>query len=206
MHLIWQEFFVAIKLRLYTRKENFKKIVSELDSDKYEVVTKFLFGLCCKHKFYELLNLVEIEGLKSDEDREECKQILKAIAIERLQQLLKNDAKGHKTSVLPVLGWVYEIKVEDLTHQASKFLREKIMISNQVFPSDTASFSYVLHCQKIELTIEVQQTNFIGKSFQHFIDALDATLIENKNIQVSHILLLIFASHNKNNKQFQKYF
>ena len=99
------------------------------------------------------------------------------------------------TSILPLLGWVYEMKVEDLTHQASKFLIEKIMISNQVFPSDIASFNYVLHCQKIEVTIEVQRPDFIGKSFQHFIDALDATLIKNKNIQVRHILLLIFASN-----------
>ena len=148
-HLIWQEFFVAIKLRLYTCKENFEKIVSELDSDKYEVVTKFLFGLCNENKFYELLDLVEIEGLNSNEDREECKQILKKIAIERLHKLLEDDVEDYMTSILPVLGWVYEMKDEDLTHQTSKLLREKIMISNQVLPCDIPSFNYVLQCRKL---------------------------------------------------------
>ena len=43
-HLVWQEFFVAVMLRLYTNKQDFEKAVLKLDSDKYEVVARFLFG------------------------------------------------------------------------------------------------------------------------------------------------------------------
>ena len=62
-HLMWQEFFVAIKLRLYSSKEEFQKIVPALESDKFEMVARFLFGLCNKQTLDELLDYVEDDEL-----------------------------------------------------------------------------------------------------------------------------------------------
>jgi len=141
-HLIWQEFFVAVELRLFTDKQGFKKFISKLDSDKYEVVTKFLFGLCNPSKLDDLLDLMEVEGLNTEKDRDECKAILKKIAIDALEKLQADDIKDYMTSVLPVLGWVYEMKDDDLTQQASKRLKKKIEIHDQVLPSDIPCFNY----------------------------------------------------------------
>ena len=58
-HLMWQEFFVAIKLRLYASKEEVQSILSQLGSDKFEVVTRFLFGLSNKLTMDELLGCVD---------------------------------------------------------------------------------------------------------------------------------------------------
>ena len=183
-HLIWQEFFVAVELRLFTDKEAFKKFIPKLDSDKYEVVTKFLFGLCNPSKLDDLLDLMDVEGLNSNEDREECKKALKEIAIQTLEKLRNGDMKDYVTSVLPVLGWVYEMKDDDLTQEASKCLRDKIEIQDLVLPSDIPSFNYVLRSRETELTLEVQRPKFVGKSFQTFMDAINTSLNLRENIQV----------------------
>ena len=184
-HLIWQEFFVAVELRLYTTIEEFQPFVSQLETDKYEVVTKFLFGLCNKDKLKDLLDLlVEAKGLNSDEDREKCKEALKRLAIEKLEKLRDDHAEDYLTSVLPVLGWVYEMKDESFTQHASRYLRDKIEIGSQVLPSDIPSFNHVLQSRESKLALEIKNPSFIGKSFQYFIDILYTTLSLNKNVQV----------------------
>ena len=183
-HFIWQEFFVAVELRLFTDKEAFKKFIPKLDSDKYEVVTKFLFGLCNQAKLDDLLGLVNVKGLNSKEDREECKKALKEIAIRTLEKLRDGNVVHYVTSVLPVLGWVYEMKDDDLTRQASKRLKDKIGIFNRFLPSDIPSFNYVLRSRETELTLEVVCPEYVGKSFQNFMHAISTTLSRKENIQV----------------------
>ena len=64
-HLMWHEFFVAVKLQLYSNKEEFQKIVPQLESDKFEMVARFLFGLCNKQTLDKLLDCVEDEELNN---------------------------------------------------------------------------------------------------------------------------------------------
>ena len=183
-HLIWQEFFVAVALRLYTTIEEFQSFVSQFETDKYEVVTKFLFGLCNEAKLEGLLALLEeTEGLNSREDREKCKETLKRLAIEKLEKLRDDHAKDYLTSVLPVLGWVFEMKDESFTQQASRYLRDKIKIEGQIFPSDIPSFSYILQYRETKLTLDMEHY-FFRKSCQYFIDILYTTLGLNEKIQV----------------------
>ena len=184
-HLIWQEFFVSVELRLFTNMEDFQSFVSQLDSDKYEVVTKFLFGLCNETKLYDLLDLMDGKGLNTKKDREECKEVLKKMAIEKLEKIRDEGAEDYLTSILPVVGWVYEMKEPAFTADASTYLKDKIVISGQVLPSDIPSFNHVLQARKTELTLEIKNPSFIGKSFQYFIDILYSTLSQNKQIQVS---------------------
>ena len=183
-HLIWQEFFVAVELRLFTDKEAFKKVIPKLDSDKYEVVTKFLFGLCNPDKLDDLLDHTDVKGLNSDEDREECKKALKEIAIQTLEKLRDVNMEDYVRSVLPVLGWVYEMKDDDLTQQASKRLKDEIKICGRFLPNDIPSFNYVLRSRETELTLKVLNPQFVGNSFQTFVDAINTTLSRNGNIQV----------------------
>ena len=85
IHLMWQEFLTSVKLRLYTNKEDFKSILDKLDTDNYEVVTRFLFGLCNRRTLDDLLDYVDIDDLNTENEREECKEILKDLALKNLQ-------------------------------------------------------------------------------------------------------------------------
>ena len=195
-HLIWQEFFVAVELMLFTDKEGFKKYIPELDKDKYEMVTKFLFGLCNPDKLDDLLSLMESEGLNSEEDRRECRKVLKEIAIKILEncrdgQFRKDD---YMRSVMPVLGWVYEMKDFDLTQQASLRLKDNIVVCGQILSNDIPSLNYVLKQRKSELSLEVARPRFLGNSFQTFADIVDTLINQHDHFQVRIIGTLLVVS------------
>ena len=190
-HLIWQEFFVAVELILFTDKESFKKFIPKLDSDKFEIVTKFLFGLCNPEKLDDLLSLMETEGLNSEEDRRECKKVLKQMVLKSLEKLGGNQSlnDGYMRTVMPVLGWVYEMKDFDLTQQASLRLKD-FVVSGKMLSNDIPSLNYALKHRKSELNLEVERPEFFGNSFQTFADAVDTSLNQNVHIQVKSLMVV----------------
>ena len=94
IHLMWQEFLAAVKLRLYTKKEDFgnesspESILSKLSTKKFEAVTtRFLFGLCNKRTLAALLRNIALEGRNDSEERSECEKLLTSFTIRKLKIL-----------------------------------------------------------------------------------------------------------------------
>ena len=195
-HLIWQEFFVAVKLRLYSNKEEFQKIVPHLASDKFEMVARFLFGLCNKQTLDELLDYVEDEELNTEADRDECKEILKKFIIEKLQRhrdaAFKSsnplDRDPYYRSIVPVMGWLYEMGNINFTKQAAGWLRDAIEINGEILPGDVVRVNHILRCRDTGLALKVYNPNFVGGCWNYFIKELDKTLDKNLCIQVSKSL------------------
>ena len=193
-HLMWQEFFVAIKLRLYASKEKVQTILPRLESDKFEVVTRFLFGLCNKQTMDELLDCVGIEELNSRTDREECEVVLKEFAIERLQNCYDPEKdQDYLASILPILGWVREMNNDEFTKQAAACLRDDITFGykTEIIPSDVVNLNHVLRARYTELALRLNGSDFIKSIAQYFFDELSAMVFENPNIQVSCRVLLM---------------
>ena len=177
-HLTWQELFTAVMLRLYISKEEFSKFISTLDTDRYEVVTKFLFGLCNKDKLDDILDLVNDSSRPNSEKvLTKSKEMLKTMALQKLQGLKDT------SSLLQVLGWIYEMHDESFTPYASQCLENKISITGKILPSDIPCLNYVLQFRETELTLNVIDPSFVGNSFHFFINYLSNTL-QNKRIQV----------------------
>jgi len=135
-HLMWQEFFVAVKLRffsIFSNKEEVKNILSQLESEKFEMVTRFLFGLCHKQTMHDLLDHIEIEELNSETDRQICEEMLKELAIDKL-----NKYKNSFKNILPILGWVRETGDDYFTEKAAACLRDDFEIDDsvQILPTD----------------------------------------------------------------------
>ena len=195
-HLMWQEFFVAIKLRLYSNKEEFQKIVSELESDKFEMVTRFLFGLCNKQTLDELLDCVEDEELNTEADRDECEEILKKFVIEKLKR--HRDAAftpstpfaqdPYYRSIVPVMGWLYEMDDHNFTKQAACWLRDEIEMIGEILPGDINRVNHVLRCRDSGLTLKVEYPYFVGGCSNYFLKELHETLVKNPNLLVSNSL------------------
>ena len=186
-HLTWQELFMAVMLRLYIDIDAFKKFILKLETEsRYEVVTKFLFGLCNEARLEDLIELVnDTNALNFEKDRTESAEMLKAMALERLKNL---EEKNYLILLLPILGWVYEMQDEKFTREASNCLRNKIEITGQILPTDILCFNYVLQSRETELILMVNFPGFIGSSFRFFIDCLFNTINQNKKIQVSKSL------------------
>ena len=193
-HLMWQEFFVAVKLRLYSHKEEFQMIVPHLESDKFEMVARFLFGLCNKQMLDELLSCMEDDVLYAETDRNECEEILKKFVIEKLQRHRNATFKLSKRfqqkdpyylSIVPVMGWLREMGDLDFTKQAARCLRNEIEIGGEILPDDIPNINYILRCCDTDLALRVIDPNFVGGCSNYLFKELYETLNKYPNIQVS---------------------
>ena len=190
VHLLWQEFLVAVNMKLYMSKQTFKDNLSKLGSEKFEAVTRFLFGLCNKNTLSDLLDYVEIEKLNIKSDREESEKLLKQLAIEKLQSY--RDAEIDETSLdsyyfdtFRILRWAWEMGDDDFTKKAASLLRNKIQIFHHlVLSRDILCFNRVLRARDIEMTLEITLPDFVGDCCQYFFRELHQTLKQNPKIQV----------------------
>ena len=265
IHLMWQEFLAAVKLRLYTEKQVFcsttdheNSIFFKLSSKKYETVTtKFLFGLCNDKILKIFLRAVEIEvGLSDKTNRLGCKQMLQKFVIEKLQKLAElwsdgasnnsakisgaiNDsseiddidydssgytsnygvdaseddgdnsdsdhddvdydssddgsdiddvAKTYFSSILPILGWVYEMGDNDFTDEVAGCLMNKISIVNeQILPSDIPVINYIFRARTAKLSLNLSNPRFVGNCSQYFFTELHKTLNRNQKTQIKKL-------------------
>ena len=102
VHLMWQEFLVAVHFRLYTKQLE-PKDTEKLSEKSYEMVSRFLFGLCNEQNLGMLLDCVEIEEGRNDAtNRETFKQELQQLAMTKLCRRKDTD-NGSFHSFLPML-------------------------------------------------------------------------------------------------------
>ena len=183
VHLMWQEFLVAVHLRLFTTKEEFtsvpndqqRKIVTELKSKKYEVVAAFLFGLCNKNTLDNLLDCIEEQNTARHLD--ECKVMLQDFATEMLQK----DSKA----IVSIIKWIYENSEHSFVHNAAVCLKGYLRIDNhRILPGDTPIISYFLRTCDVDLKLEVINPRFVGNCYCDFYKELHTTLIQNQKIKV----------------------
>ena len=190
-HLMWQEFFVAIKLRLFSSVEEFKDQLNQLDSNKFEVATRFLFGLCNKQTMDDLLDCVDIEELNTEVDRNECEEMLKQYAIEKLVKLRDEDTDEMEyfASILPILGWVREMGDDYFSQHAASCLKDEIsIVQEEIFPSDVPSLNHILRARHDRLLLTIEGPNFVGNCSKYFYKELRSTLNKKPNIQVCRLL------------------
>ena len=188
-HLMWQEFFVAVKLRLYFSKEEFRENVRNLESDKFEMVARFLFGLCNKGTLDELLNCVENKELNTEADRDECEEILKKFVTEKLQHHRdaasdQDEEYPYYQSIVPVMGWLYEMNNINFTKEAAGWMKDEIDVNCDILPGDIVSVNHVLRRRDTGLALKVNNPEFVGGCSNYFFKELDETLAKNPNIQV----------------------
>ena len=108
VHLMWQEFLVAVHFRLYTKQLE-PKDTEKLSEESYEMVSRFLFGLCNEQNLGMLRDCVEIEeGRNDDTDRERFQQELQQLALTKLCRRQDTDDPSFHFC-LPMLKWVREV-------------------------------------------------------------------------------------------------
>ena len=188
VHLMWQELFVAFKLILFTNEEMLNTIIPDLNVVKYEMVLKFLFGLCNEDTQTELLGQVKAKDLNSPADRIKCKELLKNLAIQKFRKLNDDDFK----SMIQVFGWIHEMRDESFTVQAANCLNNVFYIKEwQILPTDVPCLNYVLRNRRTPMTLRLVRPDFVGNSCEYFFKELSNTLETNPNLKVSNVSLLL---------------
>ena len=179
---------MAVKLQIYSNKEEFQKIVPELESDKFEMVARLLFGLCNKKTLDELLDCLEDEELNTEADRDDCEEILNNFVIEKLKRHRDDVSDPYYQSIIPVMGWLCEMGDDNFIKQAAGWLRNKIEINGEILPGDIPSVNHILRCCDTGLALKVDDPTFVGGCSNYFFKELHETLDKNPNILVSKLL------------------
>ena len=162
-HLILQEFLVAVHLLLFSSLDEFEKLSfnsnnsdCNLFSSKFEMVTKFLFGLCNQETFEQLKECIQ-----------SCQFSL------RKSELLQNLPKDATYTtiddeVVRYFNWAYELQNDDFTNRLAFRLSDEVDVECRMLPSDFGAFYYVCKQQPITLN-KLSGSNFYGNCWKEFI-------------------------------------
>ena len=164
-HLILQEFLVAVHVLLFSSLNEFENLIFNssnpdynLSSSRFEMVTKFLFGLCNQETFGKLKECIQ-----------SC--IFPQNKLELLQNLPK-DATYTKIDdeVVSYFNWAYELQNDDFTNQLASRLSDEVDVECRMLPSDFASFYYVCNKKQQLITLNsLTGDNFYGNCWKEFV-------------------------------------
>ena len=164
-HLILQEFLVALHLLLFSSLDEFEKLIfnsnnsdCNLFSSRFEMVTKFLFGLC---------NQEILEQLK------ECIQSYQFSQMKwKLLQNLPKDATYSTIDdeVVRYFNWAYELQNNDFTNRLASRLSDEVDVKCRILPSDFGAFHYVCNKKQQPITLnKLSRKNFYRKCWKEFV-------------------------------------
>ena len=175
IHPMLREFLAAVKLVQTTDIDQFRQNIDLLHQSHFEMVAKFLFGLCRRTVLTHLKRIGLPTNISQEDDR---LKILKEFAVTTLQKALASRRRSATTTLFRVCACVYEMHDHQFAEEVGCVLGNKLSIAGNVFPHDIAGFCYVLQTKKahaFELCLG-PCIKFIGNSFCQFFDRIyDAT-------------------------------
>ena len=209
VHLIVQEFFAALKLILFTSSLNFQKLflgffldslletepIYDLRDSSWEVVAKFLFGLCNSFNIKILKEM--FSSIATD-----CFGLFPSIALDlkRKSQTLQKFAlnvfpDNYRTTrdmfanVLRICSWAYELHDDGFATAIADKLSSNLVVIGRFLPNDVAPLHYVLQHRRYPLFLDTTpfDTLFIGDSLDLFLKEITKEDVF-PNISVSRIL------------------
>ena len=148
-HLILQEFLVAVHLLLFSSLDEFETLIfnssnpdCNLSSSRFEMVTKFLFGLCNQETFGKLKECIQ-----------SCQFPQKKL--ELLQKLPKDETYTKiDDEVVCYFNWAYELQDDDFTNRLASRLSDEVDVKCRMLPSDFAAFYYVCNKKPQPITLK----------------------------------------------------
>jgi len=181
-HLIIQEFFSALHLLVSVSLDAFKEITigrkigpirlakakCNLTEGRWEMVTKFLFGISNENTL-ELLKgaFSDISEVVSEKVKILCRFALR---------ILPKSSDADDMYFQKVLLWAHELHNDDFACLIAGSLKEEMIINGKVLPSDVAALNYVLQQRRIHIRLDTTQysTWFVGDSITRFKNAMKA--------------------------------
>ena len=198
-HLIIQEFLAGLYLIFFTPLNEFKKMVAgtyvgplplsipryDLTDGNWEMVTKFMFGICNKdtHKMLQTL----ISDLHSNVSKKAG--LLYNFALRSLPNQIISANNEYFQNILPVCIWTHELNDTKLAAEVAQRLKKRIVVMGKVVPSDVASLRYILDQRQtaLELDCTKYETWFENGSITHFMNAMEQCSETNPHIMVNFI-------------------
>ena len=184
-HLIWQEFFAAIHIIFDVKKTCSTLNQIDLSSTQFEVVTKFLFGLCNKHT---------VETLK-DIDDDYFFSPNTSFLEEHLNLDLKNiNTFSHTKHVFRLASLLFELKDKDLTQKFSNLLPSVLRIKDDILPNDVFPICELIAARELDLEIHLRDPLFYKDSRLLFFKEMESIIAKSQHIQVKFIFIVQYIN------------
>ena len=190
-HLIWQEFFAAIHMIFDLKPKDFEQTCSDpnqidLSSSRFEVVTKFLFGLCNEHSV-DILKTIDDNYFSLQNDHA---SFLKKYLHSQSEIITKFSESKH---VFRTASLLYELNDKNLTQKLSNLLPSILRIQGDVFPNDVLPFSELLRERKHDLELYfTEDSSFYKNSNLLFLKEMESLIAESLQIKVKIKLFLYY--------------
>ena len=183
-HLIWQEFFAAIHIVFDLKQTSFNLNQINLRSSQFEVVTKFLFGLC-NDRTVEILNDIDDEYFfLSTHDP----SVLKNYLLSHLKKVASDFDNRHLFRLASLL---YELKDKTLTEEFSNLLPSILRIQGDVFPNDVLPLCELIRARQRHLEISIIRPSFYKNSHLLFFKEMESIIAESLHLKVKIYFIFI---------------
>ena len=165
-HLILQEYFVAVGLLFYTPFDSFRDLFfsesnnskHDLSSSRFEMVVKFMYGLCNETTFQNFQEYIPSCLFPCDK-------------LELMQKLpIDTTYKTVDDNVLRYFNWAHELQNNNFTNQLVSRLSDEVHLFCKMLPSDFEALYYVFNNRRKLITLKsLSDVNVHGKCLQGFI-------------------------------------
>nr|CAB3264354.1 protein NLRC3-like [Phallusia mammillata] len=184
-HLIWQEYFAACYLVYFSSVDEFYELIPQFESHRWEVVTKFVFGLFNSDikkvgkNCFLATNQNELEFLAK-------KTELLKLARDEMKVRLKNTGNMSMTKLVQVCSWLQEIDDEKCYQEVVPFLSLKINLSGNLLLTDVSSITEVLSHSEAKHEVKISEhCKFPHGSLKEFLENLGKPNIKMKLLDLS---------------------
>ena len=193
-HLIIQEFFAALMLIFFSSLQDFRKFflgvylgpirTSKPDFDlsdyRWEVVAKFLFGLCNTTIAKFLLEKFPSLTHSNLSNRRNvlCNFVLRSFPSNNLPEV------DYFQRVLRFCSWANELQDDKFAARIASRLKNKLMVVGEILPSDVDPIHYTLRQREKPLHLDTTHfdTCFLGTSLERFLKELPQTIAANISV------------------------
>ena len=183
-HLIWQEFFAAIHI-IFKFKDPCSDINQfDLNSSQFEVVTKFLFGLCNDRTVEILKNVDHVYFFPPNHHANFLKKHLHS----HLKIIITYSDTKHLFRFASLL---YELKDENLSREFSNLLPSDLVITGEVFPNDVFPLCELIRARQFDLGIFIRHPLFYKNSHLLFFKKMESIIAESLHIKVKIYFIFI---------------
>jgi len=193
-HLIWQELFAALHAMFFMPLEEFKATLQKLSSSQWEVVSKFLYGLCnkaIKLKVHKLVfgshPNVQVWNTK--------RQLLKNYALEETAALRVEEPQDQTMKLLLLSSWIREADDLEFTSDIIGQIPATLNLSGTFFPTDAASIAYLIDSCLKEWEINVNNIQFVGECVDILFSSVKRRSCQVMQQRTSYIVQTVFFSN-----------
>ncbi|XP_078493167.1 uncharacterized protein LOC144748727 [Ciona intestinalis] len=130
-HLTSHEFYAAVHLMLFMSKEEFRRCMVIFYDPHWDVVTRFLFGICNSTSYEDLKVIFPASTIK---DYKEKKTILKSLMKRRF-----------KKKYITFSGWVHEANDAEISQRFQECMPQLIKMKAPIYPTEISDVVFAFN-------------------------------------------------------------